>query len=130
MIRDSLMNRADEVRRIGVGEGETEFSLGIGLGVADLLHAGGKFDEDDFVAYGWLVAGAVGDGAFQRGSKQRRRAREQQKCHGGAQVSPDRQTRCPFLFRITPAGCTADSNREISARIAAASSSRELFIVR
>jgi hypothetical protein len=55
------MDDADQVRRIGVGEGEAEFSGSVSLRVADFFHACGEFNEDDFVAGGGLIAGAIGD---------------------------------------------------------------------
>jgi len=62
MIGNSLMDGADQVRA-GDGDFETELSLAVGFGGAAYVHAIGEVDEDDFIAGGGLVGGAVGDGA-------------------------------------------------------------------
>ena len=69
MISDSLMNGAHQVRRIALVEGEAEFSLGIGFGVADLLHSRCQPDQDDLVARGRFVGGAVGDSSAEGGGE-------------------------------------------------------------
>ena len=62
MIGNSLMNGADEVRP-GHGDFEAEFSVAVDLGAAGHVHAVGEVDENDFIADGRLVGGAVGDRA-------------------------------------------------------------------
>ena len=43
------------------------FPLAVGFGGAAYVHAVGEVDEEDFVACGGLVGGAVGDGAGEGG---------------------------------------------------------------
>jgi hypothetical protein len=127
MVRNPLMNHPDQMRRARVVEGESEFARCVSFCMAHLLHAGGELDENGLVSSGWLAGSAIGDGAFQSGGEQRRCARDQKECHR-AYLGPDCQTLCPFLRNVVFALCAPDSKREISARMAAASSSRELFI--
>ena len=60
MIGNALMDGADEVRPGSAGEFEAEFSGAVGFGAAGNVHAVGEVDEDDLVAGGGLVGGAVG----------------------------------------------------------------------
>jgi len=57
------MNGADEVRSGCAGEFEAEFPVAVGFCVGGDFHAGGEVDEDDFIARGGFVGGAVGYGA-------------------------------------------------------------------
>jgi hypothetical protein len=59
MVSNALMNGADEVRRFIVVESEGELSVGVAFRVADLVHAGSQFDQDDFISGRRLVRSAV-----------------------------------------------------------------------
>jgi hypothetical protein len=71
MIRNTLMNRADQMRSITVIKFETEFPLSVSCGVPGFFHTGGQLDQDDFIAGGSFVRSTVCDLAGDRLCKQR-----------------------------------------------------------
>src|SRR6476660_3972822 len=125
VVGHALMDNTDQVWRISVIESAGKFSLCVGLDVRDFLHAGAELDEDDLVAGGGFVAGAVGYGAGDGGGPQRRqREQNYRREYGTTQYGPHLHL-LPAFSRGAP---RPDSRREISESTAAASSSREFFM--
>src|SRR5215470_7302377 len=120
------MNGANEMRALIV-VGELEIALGVGLGARGFFHAVAQLDEDDFVAGRGLVGGLVGDRAGQvLGGSERGEEQYEEECYGFA---GEIQTLAPFLSWSEDAETAWPcSRRAISARMAAASSSSEVFI--
>ena len=130
MIGNTLVNHPNEVGRIAGRQFEAEIALGIGLGAGRFFHALRQVEQDDFIAAGGLVARTILDRAGQ-GLRRGETAEGQYetscgKFEGGLQIL------APFFCLVGelagPADEAAASRRAISARMAAASSSREVFM--
>ena len=108
--------------------GELEFSFGVGLGAGGLFHAVGQLDENDIVAGRRLVGGAIVHRAGEGFGGGERAEESKSKC-SAADLTGEVQTLAPFLSRSEALRRRRHcSRRAISARIAAASSSSEVFI--
>ncbi len=59
MVGNSLVNGANQMRRLRVVDGETEFAFGIGFRAPRFFHALAEFEQNDFVSGRRLAGGAV-----------------------------------------------------------------------
>jgi hypothetical protein len=59
MVGNSLVNGANQMRRLRVVDGETEFAFSIGFRVPRFFHALGEFEQNDLVSGGRFAGGAV-----------------------------------------------------------------------
>ena len=80
VIRDFLVDDADQMRALRVVELETEVAFGVGLGASGFFHALAQAEQDDFVARGGLADGDVLDRAGQGLGGGEGRARAMQDC--------------------------------------------------
>lgn len=65
MVGNSLVNGANQMRRLRVVDGETEFAFSIGFRVPRFFHALAELEQNDFVSGGRFAAGAVLHGSSQ-----------------------------------------------------------------
>ena len=59
MVGNSLVNGANQMRRLGVVDGETEFAFGIGFRVPGFFHALAELEQNDFLSGARFAGGAV-----------------------------------------------------------------------
>src|SRR2546430_15560636 len=115
--------------RAAVIKFETELPLCVCLGTPGFLHALAELDEHNIVPAGCLLCRAVGDGACQglSGSASRPKEADQQN-RFGERPAPRSRTADQIVPLPSRFDRAASSSLAISARIPAASSSRDNFI--
>ncbi len=126
MVSNILVDRSHQIWRIAIFNVEAEFSLEVRLRVTNFLHAGGKLDQNNLVARGRLACRAVCHRAAEGGcGRECRQHAYNESCKAEVAETKTRDAQVyPFWY-----AAPGDSRRSISARIAAASSSSDCFMV-